>query len=69
MSGSNLLTRKNSYLFVLFKNHNLLFSFAGNVVACGGLDNKVAVYPLSMDEDVATKKRTVSCYSTFWAWQ
>ena len=38
-----------------------IINVSGNVVACGGLDNKVAVYPLSMDDDIATKKRTVIC--------
>lgn len=38
---------------------------SGNIVACGGLDNKIAVYPLSLDEDVATKKRTVGTHTSY----
>merc|ERR1712203_937372 len=38
---------------------------SGSIVACGGLDNKIAVYPLSMDDpDVATKKRTVGTHTS-----
>lgn len=38
---------------------------SGNIVACGGLDNKVAVYPLCLDEDVATRKRTVGTHTSY----
>jgi len=39
---------------------------SGNIVACGGLDNKIAVYPLSLDDpDVATKKRTVGTHTSY----
>ena len=38
---------------------------SGSVVACGGLDNKVTVYPLALDEDVATKKRTVGTHTSY----
>lgn len=38
---------------------------SGNVVACGGLDNKVTVYPLTLDEDVATKKKTVGTHTSY----
>lgn len=32
---------------------------SGNLVACGGLDNKVTVYPITLDEDMSSKKKTV----------
>ncbi|GIY91719.1 guanine nucleotide-binding protein subunit beta-5 [Caerostris extrusa] len=32
---------------------------SGNMVACGGLDNKITVYPLSFEDDVSTKKRAI----------
>lgn len=39
---------------------------SGSIVACGGLDNKIAVYPLSLDDpDVATKKRTVGTHTSY----
>merc|ERR1712223_496046 len=36
-----------------------------NVVACGGLDNKVTVYPLTMDEDLSSKKKTVGTHTSY----
>lgn len=38
---------------------------SGNVVACGGLDNKVTVYPLTLDEDVASRKKTVGTHTSY----
>ncbi|KAJ8925660.1 hypothetical protein NQ315_009505 [Exocentrus adspersus] len=38
---------------------------SGNLVACGGLDNKVTVYPLSLDEDVSLKKKTVGTHTSY----
>ena len=35
------------------------------MVACGGLDNKVTVYPLTLDEDVTTKKKTVGTHTSY----
>ena len=35
------------------------------VVACGGLDNKITVYPLTMDEDLSSKKRTVGTHTSY----
>lgn len=32
---------------------------SGNFFACGGLDNKVTVYPITLDEDMSSKKKTV----------
>ncbi|CAM1297018.1 Uncharacterised protein r2_g632 [Pycnogonum litorale] len=37
---------------------------SGNMVACGGLDNKVTVYPLSFEEDVSSKKKTVGTHTS-----
>ncbi|XP_040567334.1 guanine nucleotide-binding protein subunit beta-5 [Lepeophtheirus salmonis] len=41
------------------------YGISGNVVACGGLDNKVTVYPLTLEEDVAIKKRTVGTHTSY----
>ncbi|XP_017776830.1 PREDICTED: guanine nucleotide-binding protein subunit beta-5-like [Nicrophorus vespilloides] len=38
---------------------------SGNLVACGGLDNKVTVYPLSLDEDVTLRKKTVGTHTSY----
>jgi WD40 repeat protein len=38
---------------------------SGNLVACGGLDNKVTVYPLSLEEDVSTRKKTVGTHTSY----
>ena len=38
---------------------------SGKVVACGGLDNKVTVYPLALDDDVATRKKTVGTHTSY----
>ncbi|CAH0383311.1 unnamed protein product [Bemisia tabaci] len=38
---------------------------SGNLVACGGLDNKVTVYSLNTDDDVSTKKKTVGTHTSF----
>ncbi|CAH1110468.1 unnamed protein product [Psylliodes chrysocephalus] len=38
---------------------------SGNLVACGGLDNKVTVYPLSLEEDVTLRKKTVGTHTSY----
>ncbi|KAF4533312.1 hypothetical protein B566_EDAN004433 [Ephemera danica] len=38
---------------------------SGNLVACGGLDNKITVYPLSLEEDVSAKKKTVGTHTSY----
>lgn len=38
---------------------------SGNLIACGGLDNKVTVYPLNSDEDMQSKKRTVGTHTSY----
>lgn len=38
---------------------------SGTMVACGGLDNKVTVYPLSLDEDVSSKKKAVGTHTSY----
>ncbi|XP_074650432.1 guanine nucleotide-binding protein subunit beta-5-like [Tubulanus polymorphus] len=38
---------------------------SGSVVACGGLDNKCTLYPLSLDEDPALKKKTVASHTSY----
>lgn len=39
---------------------------SGNLVACGGLDNKVTVYPvMTLDEDIASKKKTVGTHTSY----
>ncbi|XP_044736664.1 guanine nucleotide-binding protein subunit beta-5 isoform X2 [Chrysoperla carnea] len=38
---------------------------SGTLVACGGLDNKVTVYPLSLEEDVSVKKKTVGTHTSY----
>ncbi|XP_014672249.1 PREDICTED: guanine nucleotide-binding protein subunit beta-5-like [Priapulus caudatus] len=38
---------------------------SGTLVACGGLDNKCTVYPLSFDEDVTAKKRPVATHTSY----
>ena len=37
----------------------------GNLVACGGLDNKVTVYTLSLEEDATTRKKTVGTHTSY----
>ncbi|CAG0914349.1 unnamed protein product [Notodromas monacha] len=42
------------------------YSPSGNQVACGGLDNKVTMYPLSLeDSDASVKKKTVGVHSSY----
>uniref|UniRef100_A0A1E1X289 Putative vesicle coat complex copi beta' subunit n=1 Tax=Amblyomma aureolatum TaxID=187763 RepID=A0A1E1X289_9ACAR len=38
---------------------------SGNMVACGGLDNKVTVYPLSFEEEVSAKKKAVGTHTSY----
>ncbi|XP_076248785.1 guanine nucleotide-binding protein subunit beta-5 [Calliopsis andreniformis] len=38
---------------------------SGTLVACGGLDNKVTVYPLSQEDDVSTRKKTVATHTSY----
>lgn len=38
---------------------------SGNIIACGGLDNKVTVYTISSDEEMASKKKTVGTHTSY----
>ncbi|XP_022670829.1 guanine nucleotide-binding protein subunit beta-5-like [Varroa jacobsoni] len=38
---------------------------SGNMVACGGLDNKVTVYPLSFEDDVSQRKKAVGTHTSY----
>ncbi|XP_030745588.1 guanine nucleotide-binding protein subunit beta-5 [Sitophilus oryzae] len=38
---------------------------SGNFVACGGLDNKVTVYPLVLDEEISQRKKTVGTHTSY----
>ncbi|KAH9421839.1 guanine nucleotide binding protein (G protein), beta 5 [Dermatophagoides pteronyssinus] len=39
---------------------------SGNFIACGGLDNKVTVYPLTYnDDDISSKKRSVGTHTSY----
>ncbi|XP_064618687.1 guanine nucleotide-binding protein subunit beta-5-like [Lineus longissimus] len=38
---------------------------SGSVVACGGLDNKCTLYPLSLDEDPAAKKKAIATHTSY----
>lgn len=38
---------------------------SGNLVACGGLDNKVTVYPVCADEEMALRKKTVGTHTSY----
>ncbi|XP_026462471.1 guanine nucleotide-binding protein subunit beta-5 [Ctenocephalides felis] len=38
---------------------------SGNIVACGGLDNKVTVYPICMDEEMSARKKTVGTHTSY----
>jgi len=41
------------------------FAPSGNLVACGGLDNKVTVYPLSMEDDPNVRRKTVGTHTSY----
>lgn len=41
------------------------YSTSGNAVACGGLDNKVTVYPITTEEDIASRKKTVGTHTSY----
>lgn len=41
------------------------FAPSGNLVACGGLDNKVTVYPLSMVDDVNQRRKNVGTHTSY----
>nr|CAH8849052.1 unnamed protein product [Trichobilharzia regenti] len=41
------------------------YSPSGNFVACGGLDNKCTVYPLTSDEDPILKKKLVATHTSY----
>lgn len=34
-------------------------------VACGGLDNKVTVYPITTEEDISSRKKTVGTHTSY----
>ncbi|KAL6433657.1 hypothetical protein ACFW04_005738 [Cataglyphis niger] len=38
---------------------------SGTLVACGGLDNKVTVYTLSLEDDVSAHKKTVGTHTSY----
>lgn len=38
---------------------------SGQMVACGGLDNKVTVYPLVLDDDVSSRKKAVGTHTSY----
>ncbi|XP_023245817.1 guanine nucleotide-binding protein subunit beta-5a-like [Copidosoma floridanum] len=38
---------------------------SGQLVACGGLDNKVTVYSLSLEDDMSAKKKTVGTHISY----
>jgi guanine nucleotide-binding protein subunit beta-5 len=41
------------------------YSSSGNLVACGGLDNKVTVYPITLEEDMSSRKKTVGTHTSY----
>jgi guanine nucleotide-binding protein subunit beta-5 len=41
------------------------YSTSGNAVACGGLDNKVTVYPITTEEDISSRKKTVGTHTSY----
>lgn len=43
------------------------YSPSGNYVACGGLDNKCTVYPLTPEEDPVLKKKLVATHMSYLA--
>lgn len=38
---------------------------SGNLVACGGLDNKVTVYSIGSEEDLSSRKKTVGTHTSY----
>uniref|UniRef100_A0A915HS75 Uncharacterized protein n=1 Tax=Romanomermis culicivorax TaxID=13658 RepID=A0A915HS75_ROMCU len=38
---------------------------SNNMIACGGLDNKCTVFPLSFDEDIMGRKRPVATHTSY----
>ena len=38
---------------------------SGQMIACGGLDNKCSVVPLSFEEDILQKKRSVATHTSY----
>ncbi|CAG7835562.1 unnamed protein product [Allacma fusca] len=40
---------------------------SGTVIACGGLDNKVTVYPLSLEDDATQRKKPVGTHTSYTA--
>lgn len=43
------------------------YSPSGGFVACGGLDNKCMVYPLTLDQDPVLKKKLVATHTSYLA--
>ncbi|KAL1241362.1 Guanine nucleotide-binding protein [Trichinella spiralis] len=41
------------------------YSPSSSLIACGGLDNKCTIYPLSLHEDISTKKRAVATHTSY----
>lgn len=38
---------------------------SGNIIACGGLDNKVTVYSVNSDDEMQSKKKTVGTHTSY----
>lgn len=38
---------------------------SGNIIACGGLDNKVTVYSVNSDDEMSSKKKTVGTHTSY----
>jgi hypothetical protein len=38
---------------------------SGQAVACGGLDNKLTVFPLSLEDDSSTRKKVVGTHTSY----
>ncbi|KAG1669114.1 Guanine nucleotide-binding protein subunit beta-5 [Nymphon striatum] len=62
-------TTNKEYAFSLSTTWVMGCAYApsGNMVACGGVDNKVAVFPLILDEDLSNKKKVVGTHTSYTA--
>ena len=38
---------------------------SGQAVACGGLDNKLTVFPLSLEDDSSARKKVVGTHTSY----
>jgi len=52
------------YIVLLLKCHKTVYS-CDVVLIVSGLDNKCTLYPLSLDEDPATKKRAIATHTSY----